>query len=100
MAATQIERDIQVIDRNLQRMTMTIRNDQQARQFAEMLAVPRKSGPPPCPLCDESHMLEQPCAPRDGFGPARERERSSRRHLTSPTFSRSNRSHSSARSRG
>jgi len=79
---------------------MTIRNDQEARQFAEMLAVPQKAGPPPCPLCHESHVLEQRCASRAGFGPLRELERSPRRHPTSPTFSRSSRSHSSVRSRG
>ena len=36
-------------------------NDQQAREFVEMLAVPERTAPPPCPLCGTGHALEARC---------------------------------------
>lgn len=36
-------------------------NDQQAREFVEMLAVPESTNPPPCPICGHSHPLETGC---------------------------------------
>jgi hypothetical protein len=36
-------------------------NEQQAREFVEMLAVPKPAVPPPCPLCGEHHPLEARC---------------------------------------
>jgi len=35
--------------------------DQEAREFVEMLAVPRPTGPPPCPICGDPHPLETRC---------------------------------------
>ena len=37
-------------------------NEQQVREFVEMLAVPAPTEPPPCPLCGEQHRLETACA--------------------------------------
>ena len=48
---------------------MNIRSDEQAREFAEMLAVPWPTASPTCPVCGQSHALEQPCAPHLGFWP-------------------------------
>jgi hypothetical protein len=36
--------------------------EQEAREFIEMLAVPERSQPPPCPLCQTRHRLELRCA--------------------------------------
>jgi hypothetical protein len=36
-------------------------NEQQVREFVEMLAVPAPTDPPPCPLCGEHHRLETSC---------------------------------------
>ena len=37
-------------------------NEQQAREFVEMLAVPEAADPPPCPLCGHRHQLETVCS--------------------------------------
>jgi hypothetical protein len=37
-------------------------NEQQAREFVEMLAVPEAPDPPPCPLCGHPHQLETKCS--------------------------------------
>ena len=37
-------------------------NEQQAREFVEMLAVPEAADPPPCPLCGGMHALETKCS--------------------------------------
>jgi len=36
-------------------------NEQQAREFVEMLAVPEAADSPPCPLCGGRHALETKC---------------------------------------
>ena len=35
--------------------------DQEAREFVEMLAVPRAAEPPPCPICGRGHPFETSC---------------------------------------
>jgi hypothetical protein len=35
--------------------------DEQGRQLLQMLAVPAPTRPPPCPLCERPHRLEQRC---------------------------------------
>jgi len=37
-------------------------NEQQAREFVEMLAVPEAADSPPCPLCGHGHELETLCS--------------------------------------
>ena len=39
--------------------------DQEAREFVEMLAVPRPTAPPPCPICGHPHPLESGCVVPD-----------------------------------
>ena len=49
-------------------------NEQQAREFVEMLAVPEAADPPPCPLCGDIHELETNCGTSSaGFELARSR---------------------------
>lgn len=36
-------------------------NDQEAREFVEMLAVPESPAPPLCPICGRAHPLETQC---------------------------------------
>ena len=37
-------------------------NEQQAREFVEMLAVPEAADPPPRPLCGHRHEVETECS--------------------------------------
>jgi hypothetical protein len=50
-----------------QRVALNEMNEQQAREFVEMLAVPEAADPPPCPLCGHRHQLETKCS---ALGPA------------------------------
>ena len=36
-------------------------NEQKAREFVEILAVPEPTDPSPCPLCGQTHPLETRC---------------------------------------
>jgi hypothetical protein len=45
-----------------QRVAISEMNEQQAREFVEMLAVPEAADPPPCPLCGHRHQLETKCS--------------------------------------
>jgi hypothetical protein len=46
-------------------------NEQQAREFVEMLAVPEAADPPPCPLCGDRHELEARCFEAASFAVGR-----------------------------
>jgi hypothetical protein len=41
-------------------------NDQEAREFVEMLAVPASPEPPLCPIGGFAHPLESRCSPANG----------------------------------
>jgi hypothetical protein len=45
-----------------ERVALGEMNEQQAREFVEMLAVPEAADPPPCPLCGHLHRLETKCS--------------------------------------
>ena len=51
----------------IERVALGEMNEQQAREFVEMLAVPETADSPPCPLCGHKHQLETKCS---GLRPA------------------------------
>ena len=51
----------------IERVDLGEMNEQQAREFVEMLAVPETADSPPCPLCGHKHQLETKCS---GLRPA------------------------------